>query len=107
MDPRTESIAKSLNTAMFESVLPDFYKSFGRKKFDVMLSLSHNLLKDKIDGMRITGLNFDKNGNFRFTFNIYAQIIVDMNGSGQWVNGREIYLGLTYKGKLVIKEENG
>jgi hypothetical protein len=82
MDPRTESIAKSLNTVMFESVLPDFYKSFGRKKFDVMLSLSHNLLKDKIDGMRITSLNFDKNGNFRFTFNIYAQIIVDMNGSG-------------------------
>lgn len=46
----------------------------------------------------------DKNGNFRFTFNIFAQILVDKSGQKTWVNAREIYLGLTYKGKLVVKE---
>lgn len=69
-----------------------------------MLSLSHNLLKDKLEGTRVTGFNQDKNGNFRFTFNVYAQILIDVTGGKKWVNAREIFLGLTYKGKFVVKE---
>jgi hypothetical protein len=70
-----------------------------------MLSLSHNLIKSKLDGTRVTGFNQDKNGNFRFTFNIHAQILVDMTGNKDWQNAREIFLGLTYKGKFVVKED--
>lgn len=69
-----------------------------------MLSLSHNLLRSQLEGSRVTGFNLDKNGNFRFTFNVYAQLLVDMTGNQEWVNAREIFLGLTYKGKFVVKE---
>ena len=49
----------------------------------------------------MTGFALDKNGNFRFTLNIYAQILVDQSETEK-VNEREIFLGLTYKGKLVV-----
>lgn len=53
----------------------------------------------------MTGFNLDKNGNFRFTLNIYSQLLIDKKmTNGDWVNAREIFLGLTYKGKLVVKE---
>jgi len=69
---------KSLNTKMvFENLLPDIYETYGNKRFDIMMSLSHNLIKSKLEGARISGFSQDKNGNFRFTFNIYAQILVD------------------------------
>lgn len=104
-DPRTAPMANALNTkAIFEHIMPDIAEKYGTKRFDVMMSLSHNLLKNNLEGMRVTGFNLDKNGNFRFTFNIYGQILVDMSGNKKWVNAREIFLGLTYKGKFVVKE---
>jgi hypothetical protein len=71
------------------------------RPFDLLLSLSHNLIKDKLEGQKMTGFALDKNGNFRFTLNIYAQILVDKTETEK-VNEREIFLGLTYKGKLVV-----
>lgn len=51
-------MTKSLNTKyIFESILPDIAETYGTKKFDVMLSLSHNLIKSKLDGTRVTGFN--------------------------------------------------
>jgi len=87
-------------------VMPDILEEFGPGlKFDVMLSMSHTLMKDKVDSQRITGFNIDKNGNFRFTLNFYAQILVqDKNNKKGWLNAREVFLGLTLKGKAVIKE---
>jgi hypothetical protein len=72
MDPRTRGMANNMNTAVFEHLLPEIFKEFGRKKFDIMGSLSHNLIKDKLEGLRITGFNLDKNGNFRMTLNLFA-----------------------------------
>lgn len=104
-DPRTAPMANALNTkAIFQQIMPDIAEKHGVKKFDVMFSLSHNLLKSQLDGARVTGFNLDKNGNFRFTFNIYAQILVDTTGNKNWVNEREVFLGLTYKGKFVVKD---
>lgn len=91
---------------MLKPILPDIDETYNNKKFDVMLSMSHNLLKDKLDNSRVTGFNLDKNGNFRFSLNIFAQILVDKTATVK-ESAREIYLGFTYKGKLVIKEENG
>lgn len=70
------------------------------------MSMSHTLIKDKLDTQRVSGFNLDKNGNFRFTLNLYAQILVDSSMTEK-SSEREIFLGLTYKGKLVVKEENG
>lgn len=87
-------------------VMPDILEEFGPGlKFDVMLSMSHALMRDKIDSSRITGFNIDKNGNFRITFNFYAQILVqDKENKKSWLNGREVFLGLTLKGKAIVKE---
>lgn len=58
-------------------VMPDILEEFGSKlKFDVMLSMSQTLMRDKVDSQKTTGFNIDKNGNFRFTLNFYAQILV-------------------------------
>jgi hypothetical protein len=70
-DARTQPIVKNLNTRMFETILPDITKKWGAKRFDIMMSLSHNLLKTYLDGAKMTGFNIDKNGNFRFNFNIH------------------------------------
>lgn len=107
MDPRTAPMTKSLNLkTVFESILPDLVKKYGpAKTFDVMISLSDNLIKKQFDSARVTGFNQDKNGNFRFTFNFFLQILIDTTGNKDWVNAREVYLGLTFKGKFVVKEE--
>lgn len=66
-------LVKSLNTkTVFENLLPDIYETYGNKRFDIMVSLSHNLIKSKLEGARVTGFSQDKNGNFRFSFNIFA-----------------------------------
>lgn len=58
-------------------VMPDILEEFGPGlRFDIMLSMSHTLMRDKIDNQRMTGFNIDKNGNFRFTLNFYSQILV-------------------------------
>lgn len=104
-DPKLSMLVKSLNTkTAFEKLLPDIYETYGNKRFDVMVSLSHNLIKSKLDGVRVSGFSQDKNGNFRFNFNFFAQILVDRTNNQDWENAREIYLGLTYKGKFVVKE---
>ena len=73
MDPKTAPMVNSLNlAAIFEQLLPDVVNKYGVKKFDLMLSLSHNLLRSHLEGTRVTGFNLDKNGNFRFTFNTYV-----------------------------------
>ena len=47
----------------------------------------------------------DKNGNFRFTLNIYTQIVIDKSGARDLVNVREVFVSLTYKGKFVVKNQ--
>lgn len=106
LDARTRPILTEMTTDNLGIVMPDILEEFGPGlKFDVMLSMSHTLMKDKVDSQRITGFNIDKNGNFRFTLNFYAQILVqDKNNKKGWLNAREVFLGLTLKGKAVIKE---
>lgn len=96
----------SLNSkVVFEHILPDIAQKYGSKRFDVLMSLSHNLLKSQLDGARVTGFSQDKNGNFRFTFNIYGQILIDTTGNKDYKSVREVFLGLAYKGKFVVKED--
>ena len=59
MDPRTAEMAKGMNLeTYFKPIMPEMVKKYGgAKKFDIMLSLSHQLIKTKLDGNRITGFN--------------------------------------------------
>lgn len=100
--------ANALSTDMIKPILPGIFEQYGRRKIDVMLSLSHNLIKKHLEDVRITGFSLDKNGNYRFTFNMHAQILVDQSavGNEEWESVREMYISLTYKGKLLVKEQS-
>jgi len=101
-------MANALSTDMIKPILPGIYEQYGRRKIDVMLSMSHNLIKKHLEDVRITGFSLDKNGNYRFTFNMHAQILVDKSevGNEEWESVREMYISLTYKGKLMVKEKS-
>jgi len=85
--------------------MPTFLEEFGEgRKIDVMFSLSHSLIADKLDGVKISGFQMDKNGNFRFIINLAAQILVEKKDRRrEWDEGRSAYLSLQAKGKFVIK----
>lgn len=59
MDPRTADMAKGMNLETYlKPIMPEMVKKYGgSKQFDIMLSLSHQLIKTKLDGNRITGFN--------------------------------------------------
>lgn len=61
-----------MKTKVLQPIMPEVYEAFPNKKFDVMGSMSHNMIKDKLENQRVSGFQLDKNGNFRFTFNIAA-----------------------------------
>lgn len=72
LDKRTRPILSQMTTSNLGLIMPDIPEEFGdNQKFDIMVSMSHTLMKDKIDSQRITGFNLDKNGNFRFQLNFY------------------------------------
>ena len=108
MDPRTRSAVNEMKTKYIGMLLPEITEEFGDdRNFDIMISLSHSLIKDQLEGQRVTGFNLDKNGNFRFTFNVYAQLLVEKSEArGQWQEARAFYIGLTFKGKILVEETN-
>lgn len=94
---------------MLAMMMPELSDEFDENRaIDFRFSASHDLIKDHLPEQRLTGFNIDKNGNFRFTVNVYAQLLVDKTVDGlQWQNARDFYLGFAVKGKLVIEEMAG
>lgn len=73
MDPRGHEVLQAMTTDTLALILPQLVEEYGQgKNFDMMLSLSHALIADKLDGARVSGLQMDKNGNFRLTLNVAA-----------------------------------
>lgn len=105
-NPNTMALIDQLKMGTIAMLLPELAEEFGdNKAIDFRFSMSHDLIKDNLPDQRLTGFNIDKNGNFRFTLNIYAQLLVDKSEGGlQWVNARDFYLGFTLKGKIVVEE---
>lgn len=78
MDPRYAGAADQLITNNFAMILPQILEDFGSdKNVDVMASLSHALIADKLEGTKPTGFQIDKNGNFRFIANISIQLLIE------------------------------
>jgi hypothetical protein len=44
-DPRFSPMVQKMNTKNLEIIFPELFKEYGMKKFDIMFSLSHNLIK--------------------------------------------------------------
>ena len=106
MDPKYQGAVAQMTTNNIGMMLPQLLEEFGAdKNVDVMFSLSHALIADKLEGQKATGFQIDKNGNFRIILNISVQLLVEkFKNKGMFEEARSIYLSLTAKGKLVVKE---
>lgn len=97
-----------MNTDTFGLLMPAIIEEFGEhRNIDIMLSLSHSLIADKLENPRVSGLQLDKNGNFRLTLNVAAQILVEKKGyqdRGMYDEARSFYTSFVAKGKLLIEE---
>lgn len=75
-------------------LVPQLMEEFGSgKNVDIMMSLSHSLIAEKLDSKRVSGFQLDKNGNFRIILNVAAQILVDKFGNkGVYEEARSMFL---------------
>ena len=108
VDPRLQEALAQMNTESLSVLLPQVAEEYGhRKPIDFYISLSHSLLSDKLDGVKPTGFQMDKNGNFRFIFNLSVTLLVQPQGpGGSWEEARSIYTSFTAKGKVTTNTSN-
>ena len=82
-------------------------EEFGEDKpMDFYLSMSHSLLANKLDNVKPTGFQMDKNGNFKFVFNISITLLVHNTLTKNWEEARSMFFSLTAKGKVTTNTTN-
>ena len=104
LDPRLSEGLMQMNTNILGMILPTVLEEHGADRpIDFYMTLSHKLIDNKLEGVKPTGFQMDKNGNFRFVLNIGVTILVEQQGQGargQWEEVRSIYAQMTAKGKI-------
>ena len=76
-DPRLKDVITQMNTNSLAVLLPQVVEEFGEDRaIDFYISMSHSLLANKLDGVKPTGFQMDKNGNFKFVFNISVTLLI-------------------------------
>lgn len=91
-----------LTTTTLGMLLPAFKEEFGdAKPVDLIGTLSHEFIADKVEGINLSGLTIDKNGNAKLNINAGAQIIVE-SSPGNWEDARSFYLTATAKAKIAV-----
>ena len=107
-DPRLAEILSQLNTQSLAVVLPSVVEEFGEgRPIDFYMSMSHSLLANKLDGVKPSGFQMDKNGNFKFVFNISVTLLVEKKGArGTWDEARSMFVSFTAKGKVTTNTTN-
>jgi len=108
MDPRLQDILREMNTQSMKVLLPSVVEEYGEgRAIDFYVSLSHSLLSNKLEGIKPTGFQMDKNGNFKFVFNISITLLVEEKGRrGVWDEARSAFLSFTAKGKVTTNTTN-
>jgi len=97
-----------MNTSSLAVLLPQVVEEFGEdRQIDFYLSMSHSLFSDKLDGVKPTGFQMDKNGNFKFVFNISVTLLIQKEGvKKEWDEARSMYMSFTAKGKVTTNTTN-
>lgn len=105
LDPKMSPFLEQMNTTNAGLLLPQVIEEFGENRMiDFYLSLSHTLISKKIENAKVSGFQIDKNGNFRFQFNFTVTVLVEKaHSGGNFEEARSMYVGLTAKGKFIIK----
>ena len=105
-DQRLADIQKEMNTSSLAVLLPSVVEEYGEgRPIDFYLSMSHSLLNNKLEGIKPTGFQMDKNGNFKFVFNVTLTLLVDKKNK-QWEEARSAYVSFTAKGKVTTNTTN-
>lgn len=107
VDPRTAEVLTQMHTKSLAVILPSVVEEFGDgRPIDFYISMSHSLLGNKLD-VKPSGFQMDKNGNFKFVFNVSVTLLVEQKGSrGKWDEARSIYASFTAKGKVTTNTTN-
>ena len=97
-----------MNTKSMKVLLPAIVEEYGDgRPIDFYISLSHSLLSDKLEGIKPTGFQMDKNGNFKFVFNLSVTLLVEKQGKrGEWDEARSLFMSITAKGKVTTNTTN-
>ena len=105
-DPRLAAAMSELNTQNMAVILPQVVEEFGSgRPIDLYFSLSHSLVHHKLDGVKPTGFQMDKNGNFKFVLNFSLQLLIEKETQrGQWDEGRSMFMSFTIKGKITTNK---
>lgn len=97
-----------MNTSSLAVLLPQVVEEFGEEKpIDFYLSMSHSLFSNKLDGVKPTGFQMDKNGNFKFVLNISITLLIQKSGvKKEWDEARSMFASFTAKGKVTTNTTN-
>ena len=105
-NPKAAEALAMLTTNNLGTVLPDFVEDYGEgKKVDLHFSPSHSLFLDGLPGSKMTGINIDKNGNWKVQINICMNIAVETS-PGNWENARTGYGTVVFKMKIKQDDSN-
>ena len=105
-DPRLAAALHELKTENMSVILPQIAEEFGDNRLiDLYFSLSHSMVHNKLEGVKPTGFQMDKNGNFKFVFNLSLQLLVENKETkGRWEEARNMYMSFTAKGKITTNK---
>jgi len=97
-----------MNTSSLAVLLPQVVEEFGEERpIDFYLSMSHSLFSNKLDGVKPTGFQMDKNGNFKFVLNISITLLIQKSGvRKEWDEARSMFASFTAKGKVTTNTTN-
>ena len=95
-----------MTTEALQPITPNVVGEFGNRPIDFYMSMSHSLVSNKLEGVKATGFQMDKNGNFRFVFNMSITLLVQEKVSRNWVEARSMFASFTFKGKATTDKTN-
>jgi len=106
-DPRLREALMQLNTSSLAVVLPQVVEEFGENRaMDFYISMSHSLVSNKLDGVKPTGFQMDKNGNIKFVFNLSITLLIEDKATKKWDEARAMFMSFTAKGKVTTNTTN-
>ncbi len=103
-DPRGQMLTQLMTTTSLGMVLPSIKEEYGEgKKVDVVGTLSHEFLQDKVPELKISGVTISAKGIISAQINFGMQLIIEKSPD-EWVDARSFYS--TFKMEISVEKLN-
>ena len=100
-----DSVMDMLTTTNIGKVMSDFAEEYGPdRKIDLVLSLSHKTFMQGVQKAKMSGVSISEKGIWKMNVNVPAQILVENSSGGGYELARELFMSLTFKAKLEMKD---